>query len=92
MEERRLGPVIGLGTWRTFGDNAALARGIIDAAFAAGVRLADSSPMYAGAERSLGAALEGRRERVTVATKIWAGSVAEGRTDEERELVERLTR
>jgi hypothetical protein len=25
MEERRLGPVVGLGTWNTFGDDATLA-------------------------------------------------------------------
>jgi diketogulonate reductase-like aldo/keto reductase len=35
--------------------------------------------MYGGAEASLGAALEGRRDRVTLATKIWAQSVDEGR-------------
>jgi diketogulonate reductase-like aldo/keto reductase len=79
MEERRLGPVIGLGTWRTFGDDAALARLVVEAAVQAGVQLVDSSPMYVGAERSLGAALDCRRERVAVATKIWADSVEEGR-------------
>jgi diketogulonate reductase-like aldo/keto reductase len=79
MEERRLGPVVGLGTWRTFGGDAALARDVVDSALEAGARLVDSSPMYGGAERSLGAALDGRRERVTVATKIWADSVEEGR-------------
>ena len=30
MEERRLGPVIGLGTWRTFGGDASLAREVVD--------------------------------------------------------------
>ena len=79
MEERRLGPVVGLGTWRTFGGNVELARDVVAAAYAAGVRLFDSSPMYGGAERSLGAALDGRREGVKVATKIWADSVREGR-------------
>ena len=29
MEERRLGPVIGLGTWRTFGGDASLARDVV---------------------------------------------------------------
>jgi diketogulonate reductase-like aldo/keto reductase len=80
MQERRLGPVIGLGTWRTFCGDQALARDIVDAAVEAGVRLVDSSPMYGGAERSLGAALDGRRDGVIVATKIWASSVAEGRS------------
>ena len=27
MEERRLGPVVGLGTWRTFGGDAGTAAG-----------------------------------------------------------------
>jgi diketogulonate reductase-like aldo/keto reductase len=76
MEERRLGPVVGLGTWNTFGGDAPLAREVVGAALDAGVRLFDSSPMYRGAERSLGAALSGRG---TVATKIWASTVDEGR-------------
>ena len=79
MEERRLGPVAGLGTWRTFGGDAALARDVVDAALGSGSRLIDSSPMYMGAERSVAAALEGRREEALVATKIWAQSVEEGR-------------
>jgi diketogulonate reductase-like aldo/keto reductase len=79
MEERRLGPVVGLGTWNTFGADTGLAGSIVGAATAAGTRLVDSSPMYGGAERSLAAALDGRREGVAVATKIWAGSAGEGR-------------
>jgi diketogulonate reductase-like aldo/keto reductase len=78
VEERRLGPVVGLGTWRTFDRDAELARRVVDAAVSAGCRVVDSSPMYGGAEASLGAALEGRRDDVDVATKIWAGSVEEG--------------
>ena len=49
MEERRLGPVVGLGTWNTFDDDESLARRIVDAALAAGIRNFDSSPMYGGA-------------------------------------------
>jgi diketogulonate reductase-like aldo/keto reductase len=79
MEERRLGPVVGLGTWQTFGSDVSLAREVIGAALDAGSRLIDSSPMYRGAEPSVAAALEGRRDEATVATKIWAGSVEEGR-------------
>jgi len=79
MEERALGPVVGLGTWRTFGGNVSRARKVVAAALDSGVRLVDSSPMYGGAERSLGAALDGRRASASVATKIWAGSVEEGR-------------
>jgi diketogulonate reductase-like aldo/keto reductase len=85
MEERGLGPVVGLGTWNTFRDDAPLARAILDAALGAGCRLADSSPMY-GSERALGAALEGRRDEAVVATKIWAG----GNTEARRQLADQL--
>jgi diketogulonate reductase-like aldo/keto reductase len=77
--ERRLGPVVGLGTWATFGGDVALADGVVGAALRAGVRLFDSSPMYGGAESALGEALRNRREQAIVATKIWAGTTAEGR-------------
>jgi diketogulonate reductase-like aldo/keto reductase len=79
MEERRLGPAIGLGTWNTFGGDRELARVVVSAALDAGCRLFDSSPMYGGAEESLGLALAERRAEATVATKIWAGTVEEGR-------------
>ena len=82
MEERRLGPVVGLGTWNTFDGDAALARDVVGAALEAGVDVFDSSPMYRGAEASLGAALDGRG---TVATKIWAQSVEEGREQYRRQ-------
>jgi len=78
MEERRLGPVIGLGTWNTFGSDTRLAHAVFDAALDGGCRVFDSSPMYQGAEASLAAALAGRREAASIATKIWAGSVEEG--------------
>ncbi len=79
MEQRRLGPVVGLGTWNTFDADASLAGEVVGAALDAGVRTIDTSPMYKGAEGSLGAALTGRRERAIVATKIWARSLEEGR-------------
>jgi diketogulonate reductase-like aldo/keto reductase len=78
-EVRRLGPVVGLGTWATFDGDSALAQEVVGAAIEAGVTLFDSSPMYGGAERSLGAALDDNREGTSVATKIWASDVAEGR-------------
>jgi aryl-alcohol dehydrogenase-like predicted oxidoreductase len=74
MEERRLGPVVGLGTWRTFGGDRELAHEVVTAAFEAGCRVCDTSPMYGEAEASLSAALHGRREQALVATKIWTGS------------------
>jgi diketogulonate reductase-like aldo/keto reductase len=78
MGERRLGPVVGLGTWNTFRDDAAHASEVVGAALDAGCRLFDTSPMY-GSERALGAALEGRRDEAVVATKIWASSAGEAR-------------
>jgi aryl-alcohol dehydrogenase-like predicted oxidoreductase len=96
MERRPLGdggagmPVVGMGTWRTFdvhGDEAvAGARRVVDAALAAGARVFDSSPMYGAAEEVLGDTLEGRRDEVFVATKIWSHSGAEGRSQAERAL------
>jgi aryl-alcohol dehydrogenase-like predicted oxidoreductase len=86
METRRLGPVVGLGTWNTFGSDVSLAQAVVGAAIDAGVRLVDTSPMYGGAEASLGAALEGRRDGVTVATKIWTPSPEEAREQLRRQL------
>jgi diketogulonate reductase-like aldo/keto reductase len=73
MEERRIGGVVGLGTWNTFRDDAGLAHAVVVAALGAGVRCFDSSPMY-GSERALGAALGSRRADATVLTKIWTPS------------------
>jgi len=78
MEDRGLGPVVGLGTWNTFEDDVGLARQVVGAALEEGCRLFDTSPMY-GSEKALGLALEQHRDLATVATKIWAGSAEEGR-------------
>ena len=86
IEERRLGPVVGLGTWNTFGGDAENARAVVAAALEAGIGLFDSSPMYRGAEQSLGRALAWRRDDATVATKIWAQSVEEGREQYARQV------
>lgn len=86
MEERRLGPVVGLGTWNTFGGDSGLAGRVVDAALDAGCRVFDSSPMYGGAEASLGPALTGKRERAMIATKIWTPSPDEGREQYRRQL------
>jgi aryl-alcohol dehydrogenase-like predicted oxidoreductase len=86
MENRSLGrgrvsvPVVGLGTWRRL-EAAATAgqhRELIDAAIAAGIRLVDTSPMYGDAERLLAGALDGRRDQVVIADKVWTPSPEEG--------------
>jgi diketogulonate reductase-like aldo/keto reductase len=79
VEVRRLGPVVGLGTYHTFDADVACARDVVDAAIEAGSTVFDSSPMYGGAESSLGVALGERRQKTTVATKIWTSVVEEGR-------------
>jgi diketogulonate reductase-like aldo/keto reductase len=86
IEERRLGPVVGLGTWNTFGADVRNATDVVGAALDTGVRLFDSSPMYRGAEQSLGHALGGPRDGTTVATKIWTASVEEGREQYARQV------
>ena len=87
MEERRLGPVVGLGTWETFDDDATLAQEVVEAALEGGCRIVDSSPMYGGAERALSGTVRERRRDTTVATKIWARSLGEGRAQYERQRV-----
>jgi diketogulonate reductase-like aldo/keto reductase len=86
MDERRLGPVVGLGTWNTFDLDAELAQEVVSAALDSGCRLVDTSPMYGGAELSLSVAVEGRRARAVIATKIWARTVEAGRAQYARQL------
>jgi aryl-alcohol dehydrogenase-like predicted oxidoreductase len=95
MERRPLGrtgvdlPVVGLGTWNTFDlddERQDVADRVVEAAFAEGTRLVDSSPMYGRAERVLGHALAGRRDDAFVATKIWTPSVAAGREQLDAQL------
>jgi aryl-alcohol dehydrogenase-like predicted oxidoreductase len=96
METRALGrsgltvPVVGMGTWKTFDVRGAAAeansRAVVDAALATGATFFDSSPMYGEAERVLGKALEGRRDKAIVATKVWASGSREGREQIARAL------
>jgi aryl-alcohol dehydrogenase-like predicted oxidoreductase len=96
MERRALGasgltvPVVGVGTWQTFdvrGDGAeSAARERVTEAIDAGADLFDSSPMYGEAERVLGAALDGRRDRVQVLTKVWTQDDQEARRQIDRAL------
>ncbi len=91
MERRALGtsgltvPVIGMGTWRTF-DTLEDRRPIVDEALEAGINLFDSSPMYGRAETALAAAVEGRRDLVQIATKVWTPDPEEGRRQAELQL------
>jgi aryl-alcohol dehydrogenase-like predicted oxidoreductase len=79
-----------MGTWQTFdvrGQEAQGARGaVVDAALESGAYFFDSSPMYGEAERVLGRALEGRRDKALVATKVWSADAREGRRQVERAL------
>jgi diketogulonate reductase-like aldo/keto reductase len=86
METRSLGPgragvpVVGLGTWRRLEAAAAAGRHreLIDTAVAVGIRLVDTSPMYGAAERLLADALDGKRDQVVIADKVWTTSPEEG--------------
>ncbi|HEY7257830.1 MAG TPA: aldo/keto reductase [Gaiellales bacterium] len=96
MEHRALGasgltvPAVGMGTWQTFDVHGREAertvRAVVDAAIAAGTTLFDSSPMYGEAERVLGGALDGRRDEVLVATKVWTEDDAEADRQIDRAL------
>lgn len=86
IEERRLGPAVGLGTWSTFGGDPALAEAVVGAALDAGCRVVDSSPMYGRAEEAMSGIVRERRPDVTVATKIWARSVEEGQAQYRRQV------
>src|SRR5438105_15736051 len=88
MESRRLGktelqvPTAGMGTWRTFDVQGERAlhnvRRIVDTALAADANFFDSSPMYGAAESVLSQTLQGRRNKVLIATKVWASARSEG--------------
>jgi aryl-alcohol dehydrogenase-like predicted oxidoreductase len=71
-------PVIGCGTWIGFDVSPGSAEyqrlpGVLDALFAAGGTLIDSSPMYGRAEAVVGALLaaSGQRDKAFLATKVW---------------------
>ena len=83
METRRLGPVVGLGTWQTFDSDAALARSVVGAALESATTVFDSSPMYGGAESALGRALERQRDGTRVMSKIWSPRSDEARAQYE---------
>lgn len=78
-------PVVGLGTWQGFdfhpGDAEYLRLpGVLDALFAAGGTVIDSSPMYGRAEESTGEllAVGNRQASAFLATKVWTRGRADG--------------
>lgn len=77
-------PVVGLGSWITFnvGDDAqgrAAAAAVVQAFFAAGGRLIDSSPMYGSAQAVIGQALAAlQRPPVYAADKVWTRGAGRG--------------
>ena len=83
-------PVVGLGTWITFDVGAAdsprrRARGaILQAFFASGGRLVDSSPMYGSSEEVIGAELaRSPAAPLFAATKVWTVGGLAGRSQME---------
>ncbi|WP_157272080.1 aldo/keto reductase [Azohydromonas aeria] len=78
-------PVVGLGTWITFnvGRDTELREEctrVVEAFFAGGGRLIDSSPMYGSSQEVVGQALRtlSARDRVFAADKVWIGNGREG--------------
>jgi aryl-alcohol dehydrogenase-like predicted oxidoreductase len=86
-------PLIGLGTYQGFdaepgSEQYARLSGVLQALFAAGGSVIDSSPMYGRAEASTGellTAIDGRR-RAFIATKVWT----RGRADGQRQMEDSL--
>ncbi|MBW7851371.1 MAG: aldo/keto reductase [Rhodospirillales bacterium] len=80
-------PLVGLGSWITFnvGDDPAARNDcarVMEAFFAAGGRMIDSSPMYGSSQSVIGYGLSklGMREAVFSADKVWTGSGRRGPT------------
>jgi len=86
-------PKLGLGTWITFniGQDGELQRecnAVVEAFFAHGGRMIDSSPMYGSSQAVVGRALRaaGRVDDVFAADKIWAaGEHTEAQAERTRE-------
>jgi diketogulonate reductase-like aldo/keto reductase len=79
-------PVVGLGSWITFnvGDDLELrdeCTAVMNAFFAAGGRLIDSSPMYGSSQAVIGYGLAklGKAPAVFSADKVWISSGSQGR-------------
>ena len=86
MEERRLGPVVGLGTWNTFGGDGGLPRDVVGTAFGAGAASSTRRRCTAAPSARSATRWPSRRREAVVATKIWSRAVEEGREHFERQL------
>lgn len=102
MHERRIPsaqgreslPVIGMGTWNTFdvgtspAERAPLAE-VLQAFFAAGAKLIDSSPMYGHAEAVTGDLVQQLRKQPNAfyATKVWTSGREKGLAQIERSML-----
>lgn len=81
--------MVGLGTWLTFDlgpERQQVADEVVETAYRSGTRLYDSSPMYGRAQEVLGQAVDGRRDDVFIASKIWTPSQEQGRFQLEAQL------
>lgn len=86
MEARKLASldvnVIGMGTSETFDvkseADVTVRRDIMDQCMEAKVTFVDTSPMYGSAEKVLGEAILGRREKFQLATKVWCAGKKTG--------------
>ena len=81
--------MVGLGTWLTFDlgpERQEVADEVVETAYRSGTRVFDSSPMYGRAQEVLGQAVDGRRDDVFIASKIWTHSQEQGRFQLESQL------
>lgn len=86
-------PVIGMGTWNTFdvgarAEERAPLLEVLQAFYAGGARVIDSSPMYGAAERVTGdlVAKLGRQSSTFYATKVWTSGRDKGLAQIEQSL------
>ncbi len=84
-------PVIGIGTYQGFDTLPGSAKytrlpGVLDALFAAGGSVIDSSPMYGHAEAAVGSLLKRAHPKPFLATKVWTRGREAGITQMQRSM------
>lgn len=86
-------PAIGLGTWQVFDVGSAASERaplgeVLQALYAAGGSVVDSSPMYGRSEGVAGDLIEaaGTRAKTFIATKVWTRGKSEGIAQMERSM------